>query len=417
MTGRPDELLARLHRDEWARLVAVLARQFGDLDLAEDAAQVAMETALVRWADEGVPGSPNAWLLTTARRTALDRVRRDANYARKLSAYAVEHSGSAPPAESEAIAGLDDARDEQLAMMMACCHPAIGPADQIAMMLRFAAGLTTAEVAACLLQSVPTLQARITRAKKRIAANRIPIAVPAEPEALSRRLDLVLSAVSLIYTTGYDTIGGERVVRTELTGEALRLARIVVASLPEQPEAEALLGLLLLTQAREAARIDHEGVPIALEDQDRTRWDGALVAEGTALVERAARRPTAGRFTIQAAIAAVHAEAPSFARTDWRQIVVLYDLLLGTRDDPVVRMNRAIAIARRDSPSAGLALLRELEDVPELDRHHPFHAALALLHTETSDVEAARRAWERALELVEGTPQRRFIQRRLEGLR
>ena len=417
MTGRPDELLARLHRDEWARLVAVLVRQFGDIELAEEAAQAAMETALVRWPDEGVPRSPSAWLLTTARRTARDRVRRDAGYTGKLAGYALEHPASAPPAENEAIAGLEDVYDEQLAMMMACCHPAIGPADQIAMMLRFAAGLTTAEVAACLLQSVPTLQARITRAKKRIAANRIPIAVPRESDALAERLDLVLSAISLIYTTGYDTPSGERVVRAELTGEALRLARIVVGALPEQAEAEALLGLLLLTQAREPARIDADGVPVALEDQDRGRWERAMIAEATTLVERAAQRPTAGRFTIQAAIAAVHAEAVSFGRTDWSQIVVLYDLLLARGDDPVVRMNRAIAIARRDTPAAGLALLRELESVPELERHHPFHAALALLHTEVGDIEAARASWERARELVDGVPQRRFIQRRLDDLR
>ncbi|OUZ12458.1 RNA polymerase subunit sigma-24 [Aeromicrobium sp. PE09-221] len=417
MTGRPDELLARLHRDEWARLVAVLARQFGDIDLAEEVAQAAMETALVRWPNDGVPRSPSAWLLTTARRAAVDRVRRDAVYTGKLAGYALERPSTAPPAESEAIAGLEDVYDEQLAMMMACCHPAIGPADQIAMMLRFAAGLTTQEVAAGLLQSDSTLQARITRAKKRIAANRIPLAVPREAGALSERLDLVLSAISLIYTTGYDTPVGERVVRAELTGEALRLARIVLGALPEEAEAEALVGLLLLTQAREAARIDEDGVPVALEDQDRRRWDAAMIAEGTALVERAARRPTVGRFTIQAAIAAVHAEASSIERTDWRQIVVLYDLLLARGDDPIVRMNRAIAIARRDSPAEGLVLLRNLEGVPELERHHPFHASLALLYTEVGDAEAARAAWERALDLVEGAPQRRFIQRRLEDLR
>ena len=322
MPEATDAVLARFFRDEHSRLLAVLVHRFGSLDLAEEAAQDAMQAALETWPREGIPSTPLAWLITVAWRRALDRVRRDAVFARRVAALREQNEFTLPAAEDDALDALS-AQDERLAMLMGCCHPAISSADQIALMLRFVGGLSTAEVAQSLLLPVPTVQARITRAKKRIAANRILLRIPEGEAALRGRLSRVLTAISLIFTEGYDATAGDAVLRSELTTEAIRLARIVQSSLPEQAEPCGLLGLLLLTEARAAARVDDDGVPVALEDQDRSRWDLALTQEGLALVERAAGMPSAGRFTVQGAIAAVHAEAPSFEATDWRQIVML----------------------------------------------------------------------------------------------
>lgn len=414
MTNPADDVLARVHREEHSRLLASLVRRFGDLDLAEDAAQEAMEAAMVAWPAEGVPRQPLAWLITTSRRKALDRVRRDATLARRIAQLHLETEHTTRAAEDDALVG-DDFPDERLAMLMGCCHPAIAPADRIALMLRFVGGLTTAEVAQALLLPVTTLQARITRAKKRITANRIPLVVPDDMVELERRLPLVLTAISLVFTEGYDATAGEHHMRTELTTEAIRLARITHTLLPDHAEPAGLLALLLLTDARTPARADCEGVPVPLADQDRTSWRGDLITEGTVLAEKAASMPGADRFTIQAAIAAVHAEARRFEDTDWDQIVALYDLLLARRDDPVVRMNRAIAVAQPDEPEVGLRLLRALADEPELGRHHPYHVAVALLLEETGDPEGATHSWQRALDLVDNRTQRRFIERRFEA--
>lgn len=409
---RSDDVLARVHREEYTRLLATLVRRFGDLDLAEDAAQEAMEAAVVVWPTQGVPRQPLAWLITTARRKALDRVRHDAGLAQRLARLHVEQDRAARAAEDVALeAGT--LPDERLAMLMGCCHPAIAPADRVALMLRFVGGLTTAEVAQALLVPVPTLQARITRAKKRIATNRIPLTVPDETAERARRLPLVLTAISLVFTEGYDATSGEHPQRAELTAEAIRLARITQRLLPDAAEPTGLLALLLLTEARAPARTDDDGIPVALEDQDRALWNRDLTGEGVRLAERAAAMPGASRFAIQGAIAAVHAESASFETTDWRQIVTLYDLLLGLGEDPVVRMNRAIAVGRRDDPATGLALLQSLADEAELARHHPYHVALALFLEETGDKEAAIAAWHRARTLVDNAGHRRFIEARL----
>ncbi len=408
-----DDVLARVHREEHSRLLATLVRRFGDLDLAEDAAQEAMEAAVTTWPADGVPRQPLAWLITTARRKALDRVRRDAALARRIAQLHLEEQGrTAPAAEDLALVG-DSLPDERLAMLMGCCHPAIAPTDRIALMLRFVGGLSTAEVAQALLVPVATLQARITRAKKRIATNRIPLVVPEDPTERERRLPLVLTAISLVFTEGYDATSGDHPQRAELTAEAIRLARITARLVPDHAEPTGLLALLLLTDARAPARVDAEGVPVPLEDQDRSCWDREVIAEGIRLAERAATMPGAGRFTIQAAIAAVHAESATFDDTDWAQIVALYDLLLRHGEDPVVRMNRAIAVGRRDGPAAGLALLEALADEPELVRHHPYHVALALFLDEVGDRDGAGLAWQRALGLVDNSAQRRFIEHRL----
>ncbi|MFC7457427.1 RNA polymerase sigma factor [Brachybacterium sp. GCM10030267] len=408
-----DDVLTRVHREEHSRLLATLVRRFGDLDLAEDAAQEAMESALRTWPRQGVPERPLAWLTTAAKRVALDRVRRDATYARRLAElHVAEEAAATPPADADVLAD-GDLPDERLAMLMGCCHPAIAPADRITLMLRFVGSLSTAEIAQALLVPVATLQARITRTKKRIAANRIPLTVPADPADRERRLPLVLTAISLIFTEGYAATSGDAPIRQELTAEAIRLARITHGLLPSAAEPQGLLGLLLLADARSPARQDADGVPIPLEDQDRSRWDRDLLAEGLALAEGAAGRPDAGRFTIQAAIAAVHAEAARYEDTDWPQILSLYDLLLARGEDPVVRMNRAIAVGRARGPQEGLALLEGLADDPELARHHPFHIAVALFRDEVGRREEAAAAWARALEQVDNAAEQRFIERRL----
>jgi RNA polymerase sigma-70 factor (ECF subfamily) len=408
-----DDVLARVHREEHSRLLATLVRRFGDLDLAEEAAQEAMERALTTWPEQGVPEKPLAWLITVARRVALDRVRRDTTLARRVAEMHLQERDRAAPGADEQALASGDLPDDRLAMLMGCCHPAIAPADRIALMLRFVGLLSTAETAAALLVPTATLAARITRAKKRIVANRIPLTVPEDPAERARRLPLVLTAISLVFTEGYAATSGEAPIRQELTGEAIRLARITHRLLPGAAEPQGLLALLLLNDARSRARVDAEGTPVALQDQDRSCWDAEKIEEGLALVEEAAGREDAGRFTIQAAIAAVHAEAPAFESTDWAQIVSLYSLLLMQREDPVVRMNRAIAIGRRDGPEAGLALLEELEGEPGLAGHHPYHVALALFRTELGrDPDSA---WEQALALAGNAAERRYITQRRQG--
>ncbi|MDN5900216.1 MAG: RNA polymerase sigma factor [Brachybacterium sp.] len=412
--GRPtDDALSRVHREEHSRLLATLVRRFGDLDLAEDAAQEAMESALRTWPAQGVPRSPLAWLTTVATRSALDRVRRDATSARRLAELRVREGVRAAVPADEAALSAGDLPDERLAMLMGCCHPAIAPADRIALMLRFVGSLNTEEVAQSLLLPVPTLQARITRVKKRITTHRISLTVPTDPVERARRLPLVLTSISLIFTEGYAATSGDTSIRRELTAEAIRLARLTHRLLPVPAEPQGLLALLLLTEARSPARDDAAGIPVPLEEQDRSRWDTELIAEGLALTQLAAARADAGRFTIQAAIAAVHAESSRFEDTDWAQIVALYDLLLARGDDPVVRMNRAIAVGRAQTPAEGLALLEQLGEEPRLRRHHPFHVALALFHEELGRMEEAVAAWHRALDLVGSTAERRFIERRL----
>ena len=408
-----DDVLARVHREEHSRLLATLVRRFGDLDLAEEAAQEAMERALTTWPQQGVPEKPLAWLITVARRVALDRVRRDTTLARRVAEMHLQERDRAAPGADEQALASGDLPDDRLAMLMGCCHPAIAPADRIALMLRFVGLLSTVETAAALLVPTATLAARITRAKKRIVANRIPLTVPEDPAERARRLPLVLTAISLVFTEGYAATSGEAPIRQELTGEAIRLARITHRLLPGAAEPQGLLALLLLNDARSRARVDADGTPVALQDQDRSCWDAEKIEEGLALVEEAAGREDAGRFTIQAAIAAVHAEAPAFESTDWAQIVSLYSLLLMQGEDPVVRMNRAIAIGRRDGPEAGLALLEELEGEPGLAGHHPYHVALALFRTELGrDPDSA---WAQALALAGNAAERRFIARRRHG--
>ncbi len=404
------EELARLQRDDSPRLLAVLARRFGDLDLAEDVAQDAYEAALATWPRTGIPDSPLAWLLTTARRKALDRLRRDAAQTRRLAELAVEEDRRPGPTP------LSEIPDDRLELFFTCCHPTLRPEEQVALILRFLGGLTTVEVAAAFLVSVPTMQARLTRAKKRIRITRIPVAVP-PPDLVAERLPAVLHAIYSIYTEGYATTGAEVHIRTELTGEAIRLARTVRALVPADPEVSGLVALLVLTEARAPARVDGEGLPVSLEDQDRTRWRSDLLAEGIVLAEQAAHQAgesaALGPFVIQASIAAVHAEATRFDLTDWAQIAALYDLLDLVAPSPIVRLNRAVAIGRRDGFEAGLRELDRLAATPELARHHPFHAARAVTLEELGRPADAALAWRTAAECTDSPVERAYISKRL----
>jgi RNA polymerase sigma-70 factor (ECF subfamily) len=347
-----EAALADAHRREWAFVLAATVRVTGDLDLAEECAQEAYVAALQTWGDRGIPDSPGAWLTTTARRKALDRLRRDATLRRKLPLL-VEPDMSEEPAEPASVP------DDRLRLLFTCCHPALAPEAQVALTLRLVCGVETAAVASAFLVPEPTMAARITRAKKKIADARIPYRVPA-PAELPERLDPVLTAVHLLFTTGHIAPTGDALVRSDLVSGALALARTLVELLPREPEARGLLGLLLLTSARDATRTAADGRLVLLEDQDRGRWDQSAITEGLRQTAEALTTGGAGRFTLQAAIAGVHAAAGRAEDTDWPRIVALYDGLLAVWDSPVVALNRAVAVSFVDGPAAAIELVDDL---------------------------------------------------------
>jgi len=411
--GRARETVDAVYRAESRRVLATLIRLLdGDFDLAEEALHEAFAAALQRWPADGVPARPRAWLVSAGRFKAIDAIRRRARFDARLADVA-EHlrAAASDPAETDE----DGVEDDRLRLVFTCCHPALAPDARIALTLREVCGLTTEAIARAFLTSPPTLAQRIVRAKAKIRDARIPYQVPQRAD-LPERLDAVLHVVYLVFNEGYSASSGAALTRADLSAEAIRLGRLLVELLPE-PEAAGLLALMLLHESRRAARTTADGELALLDEQDRSLWNRAQIAEGCALVERALRSRRFGPYTLQAAIAAVHAEAATAVETDWAQIVGLYDVLLRADPSPVVELNRAAALAMRDGPAAGLARVDALLARGELADYHLAHSARADLLRRLGHTAEARAAYGRALALARQEPERRFLERRLRELR
>ncbi len=408
----PDEL-AEVFRREAGRCTATLIRVLGDIDLAEDAVAEAFAIAAEQWPSHGVPPNPGGWITTTARNRAVDRLRREATRSdRYLAAHRIETNdmGSDHNPELDDLDGfVDVVVDDQLRLMFLCSHPALAADAQVALTLRLLGGLDSPEIARAFLVPEPTLAQRIVRAKRKLRDNHAPYRVPRAAE-LPDRLHAVLTTVYLIFTEGHTATSGNSLTRIDLSREAIRLGRVLTELMPDEPEAVGLLALMLLTEARGPARTDADGSMIRLADQDRTRWDRALITEGHALVRACLRRDQAGPFQIQAAIAAVHADAATAAETDWSQIVTLYDQLYALRPNAVVALNRAIAVAELHGPAAGLSALTTL-DTAVLEDYQPYHATRADLLARAGRGDAAVDAYDRAIELTANPTERHFLER------
>jgi len=410
---RVRESVDAVYRTESRRIFATLIRLLGDFELAEDALHDAFRAALEHWPKEGVPSNARAWLISTGRFKAIDTLRRRARFDASQTAIAEQLN----PAGGEVTASDDDEsiEDDRLRLIFICCHPALAPEARVALTLREVCGLTTEEIAHAFLTAPSTLAQRIVRAKAKIRDARIPYQVPSSVE-LPGRLDAVLQVIYLVFNEGYSASSGESVTRSDLSGEAIRLGRLLSELLPE-PEVTGLLALMLLQESRRIARTSPAGDLILLEEQDRSLWNRDQIAEGKALVEKAWRSRRFGPYTLQAAIAAVHAEAPSAVATDWAQIAGLYDVLVRAEPSPVVELNRAVAIAMRDGPEAGLALIDAILARGDLTDYHLAHAARAELCRRLGRVAEARTFYETALALARLEPERRFLEQRMSELR
>ncbi|ALD90482.1 RNA polymerase sigma-70 factor, ECF subfamily [Cupriavidus gilardii CR3] len=411
-----EATVGAIYRAESRRVLATLIRLLGDFDLAEEALHDAFKAALEQWPRDGVPANPCAWLISAGRFKAIDGIRRQARF-RPLDDVTEQVEAIVDESATRAFDELfDDAclEDDRLRLIFTCCHPALAPDAQVALTLREVCGLTTEDIAHAFLTAPSTLAQRIVRAKAKIRDARIPYQVP-DRQDLPERLDSVLRVVYLVFNEGYSASSGDQLTRHDLSGEAIRLARLLLELLPE-PEVMGLLALMLLHESRRAARTSSDGELVLLDEQDRSRWDRALIAEGAALVERALTSRRFGPYSLQAAISAVHAEADSAASTDWPQIVALYDVLLALQPSPVVELNRAVAVAMRDGPEAGLQLVDAILARGDLVDYHLAHAARADLCRRLGRYADARAAYRTVLELVRQGPERRFIERRLAAL-
>lgn len=409
----PQEVSAALeavYRADWGRIVATLIGLFGDFDAAEEAAQEAFAAAADQWPSSGVPEFPRAWLIQTARHKAIDRIRRKELFREKLETYLIpaESQTSEPPNYDN-----DEIADDRLRLIFTCCHPALAPEAQVALTLRTLCGLETDEIARAFLVPGPTMAQRLVRAKRKIRDAGIPYIVP-EASELPARLDAVLTVIYLVFNESYAATRGQRLIRTDLSAEAIRLGRLVRDLMSPQPPAEAigLLALMLLHDSRRDARQDEAGELVLLEDQDRSRWNREQIAEALPLVEEALRGGP-GPFAVQAAIAAVHCQAARHEDTDWQQIVRLYDALERLQPSPIVSLNRAVAVTMMDGPQSGLAIVDKLAASGELENYHIFHAARAELLRRNGSRQDAAKSYSRALELVTNDSERRYLQRRL----
>jgi RNA polymerase sigma-70 factor, ECF subfamily len=412
MAEAVDSAISSVYRSDWGRILATMIRLTGDFGIAEEATQEAFEAAVSRWREDGVPEHPRAWLIQTARNMAIDRIRRKKVLSSKLESYAADlETGAAEPADPLEIP------DDRLRLVFTCCHPALALDAQVALTLRTLVGLDTDEIARAFVVPVPTMAQRLVRAKKKIADAGIPYVVP-ETTEMPERLHAVLTVIYLVFTEGYAATRGESLLRTDLSAEAIRLARVVRALMGEDPpnELTGLLALMLLHDSRREARLDEAGDVVVLDEQDRSRWNQTQIAEALPLVDEALRGD-AGPFALQAAISAVHARAKRKQDTDWSQIVRLYERLEALQPSPVVALNRAVAVAMVDGPSAGLAIVDALAQDGTLDQYHLLHAARADFARRLGAFADAEASYERALELVGNDSERRFLARRLRELR
>jgi RNA polymerase sigma-70 factor (ECF subfamily) len=410
-TLSPREVLESTYREESRRIFASLVRMVRDFDLAEEAMQEAFAEAVESWERDGIPQNPRAWLVSSARFKAIDTIRRQARFDRKKAELVDRWEGVA---RTNSAREGGEIEDDRLRVIFTCCHPAIDRTVQVPLVLREVCGLTTEDIASAFLTATATMAQRIVRGKAKIRDARIPFTIP-EANEFPERLASVLTVIYLVFNEGYSASSGHEIVRAELASEAIRLGRLLVELLPE-PEAIGLLALMLLQDSRRAARVSASGDLVLLEEQDRSLWDHSQIEEGEALVERALASGSAGAYAVQAAIASVHAGAPTAADTDWAQITALYDALLAIHPSPVVELNRAVAVAMRDGAEAALPLIDAILERGELGDYHLAYAARAELCRRSGRIDQAKAAFERALQLAKQEPERRFLRSRLAGL-